>query len=53
MPDYKQNIIDAAVEWQTYWSENPGDKQEIDARQGYLYDRVRRYKAAIERGEAQ
>lgn len=49
MTNYKQDIIDAAIEWQTYWSDNPGDRPGIDQRQGYLYDRVRRYRQNLEK----
>ena len=27
-------IVDAAIEWQSYWSENIGDRHGIDMRQG-------------------
>ncbi|MEN6621524.1 MAG: hypothetical protein ABFD50_08260 [Smithella sp.] len=40
----KKAIVDAAIEWQSYWSENIGDRHGIDMRQGYLYDRVRYYR---------
>ena len=51
LESYRQDIIDAAVEWQSYWSENIHDKQGISSRQGYLYDRVRHYRKALEEAE--
>jgi hypothetical protein len=41
----QKDIVDAAIEWQSYWADNIADRAGIDSRQGYLYDRVRRYRA--------
>lgn len=49
LESYKEDIINAAVEWQQYWGENPSDREGISQRQGYLYDRVRRYRQALEK----
>jgi hypothetical protein len=40
----QKDIVDAAIDWQSYWYENIGDKDGISRRQGYLYDRVRYYR---------
>jgi hypothetical protein len=45
---YKQDIVDAAVAWQESHPGYPGEKDanHTNMLSGYLYDRVRRYKAA-------
>ena len=41
----QKDIIDAAIAWQSYWSDHIEDRAGISMRQGYLYDRVRHYRA--------
>ncbi len=49
----QKDIVDAAVEWQSYWSDNTHfDKDGIKRRQGYLYDRVRRYREILKKQES-
>lgn len=41
----QKEIVDAAIEWQSYWADNTWDRDGIYSRQGYLYNKVNRYKA--------